>query len=193
MTKIIGLTGGIGSGKTTVAAIFKSHGIPVYIADDAGKEVMQSPQILSKIQDIFGTTIFENGVLDRKKLAAIVFNDPEKLNQLNAIVHPAVAEHFKLWVTAHQQSEFIIYESAILFESGGDKKCHKIISVYTPENTRIQRVIKRDSTSKEQILQRIQAQWTDEQRLEKSDFVINNDSLVNTQDQVVKILKLLLK
>ncbi|MGL2993783.1 dephospho-CoA kinase [Flavobacterium sp. TSSA_36] len=193
MTKIIGLTGGIGSGKTTVATIFKSHGIPVYIADDAGKEVMQSPQIISKIQDIFGTTLFENGVLDRKKLAAIVFNDPEKLNQLNAIVHPAVAEHFKLWVAAHQQSEFIIYESAILFESGGDKKCYKIISVYTPENTRIQRVIKRDSTSKEQILQRIQAQWTDEQRLEKSDFVINNDSLVNTQDQVVKILKLLLK
>lgn len=193
MTKIIGLTGGIGSGKSTVASLFKKHGIPVYIADDAGKEVMQSVTILSEIQRIFGDDVFEKGILDRKKLASIVFDDQYKLTQLNAIVHPAVANHFKLWFAEHQQFEFIIYESAILFESGGDAKCHKIITVVAPEDVRIQRVIRRDSTSETAIQQRMKMQWTDQQRAEKSDFIINNVSLVNTREQVVKILKFLLK
>ena len=191
MTKIIGLTGGIGSGKTTVATIFKAHGLPVYIADEAGKEVMKDPSILLAIQKAFGQTVFENGVLDRKKLASLVFSDKEKLQQLNAIVHPAVARHFASWLENHRNFDYVIYESAILFESGGDTKCHAVITVVASESIRIQRVIQRDAASKEQILQRMKAQWTDEQRLEKSQFVINNDSLVNTEKQVVKILNIL--
>lgn len=191
MTKIIGLTGGIGSGKSTVAALFSQHGIPVYIADDAAKEVMQSETIQEKIKEQFGDNLFIKGVLDRQALASVVFSNKEKLQQLNAIVHPAVAHHFNLWLDAHQECDTIIYESAILFESGGDKKCDTVITVLAPEALRIERVMARDATTKEKIIQRMQMQWTDEQRLEKSDFVINNSSLVNTKEQVVKILNFL--
>ena len=191
MTKIIGLTGGIGSGKTTVANYFKELGVPVYIADDAAKEVMQSEAILYDIRKTFGDTIFDKGILIREKLASIVFTNSEKLQQLNAIVHPAVAQHFKTWLSNYQQSPFIIYESAILFESGGDQKCDKIITVTAPEAIRIERVIGRDSTTKEQVLQRINSQWTDAKRIEKSDFVIENTDFNETKAQIVKILKIL--
>ena len=191
MTKIIGLTGGIGSGKTTVANYFKELGVPVYIADDAAKEVMQSEAILYDIRKTFGDTIFDKGILIREKLASIVFTNSEKLQQLNAIVHPAVAQHFKTWLSNYQQSPFIIYESAILFESGGDQKCDKIITVTAPEAIRIERVIGRDSTTKEQVLQRMNSQWTDAQRIAKSDFVIENTDFNETKAQIVKILKIL--
>lgn len=191
MTKIIGLTGGIGSGKTTVANYFKELGVPVYIADDAAKEVMQSEAILSAIRQTFGDAIFENKTLIRPKLASIVFSNPEKLQQLNAIVHPAVALHFKDWLSNYQQFPFIIYESAILFESGGDQKCDKIITVTAPEAMRIERVVERDTTTKEQVLQRIKSQWTDSQRIAKSDFVIENTDFNKTKAQIVKILKIL--
>lgn len=191
MTKIIGLTGGIGSGKTTVANYFKELGVPVYIADDAAKEVMQSEAILFNIRKTFGDTIFDKGILIREKLASIVFTNPEKLQQLNAIVHPAVAQHFKTWLSNYQQYSFIIYESAILFESGGDQKCDKIITVTAPVAIRIERVIGRDSTTKEQVLQRINSQWTDAKRIEKSDFVIENTDFNETKAQIVKILKIL--
>ncbi|MEM0576792.1 dephospho-CoA kinase [Flavobacterium polysaccharolyticum] len=191
MTKIIGLTGGIGSGKTTVANYFKELGVPVYIADDAAKEVMQSEAILYDIRKTFGDTIFDKGILIREKLASIVFTNSEKLQQLNAIVHPAVAQHFKTWLSNYQQSPFIIYESAILFESGGDQKCDKIITVTAPVAIRIERVIGRDSTTKEQVLQRINSQWTDAKRIEKSDFVIENTDFNETKAQIVKILKIL--
>lgn len=191
MTKIIGLTGGIGSGKTTVANYFKELGVPVYIADDAAKEVMQSGAILFNIRKTFGDTIFDKGILIREKLASIVFTNPEKLQQLNAIVHPAVAQHFKTWLSNYQHYSFIIYESAILFESGGDQKCDKIITVTAPVAIRIERVVGRDSTTKEQVLQRINSQWTDAKRIEKSDFVIENTDFNETKAQIVKILKIL--
>lgn len=191
MTKIIGLTGGIGSGKTTVANCFKELGVPVYIADDAAKGVMQSETILSDIRKIFGDAVFEDTTLVRQKLAAIVFADQEKLKQLNTIVHPAVAKHFKTWLYTHQQFPFIIYEAAILFESGGDQKCDKIITVTAPEAIRIERVIGRDTTTREQVLQRMNSQWTDAQRIAKSDFVIENIDFNMTKSQIVKILKIL--
>ncbi|MGL2986256.1 dephospho-CoA kinase [Flavobacterium sp. RSSA_27] len=191
MTKIIGLTGGIGSGKTTVANYFKELGVPVYIADDAAKEVMQSEDILTAIRKTFGDAIFENQILNRQKLASIVFANPKKLQQLNAIVHPAVAQHFKTWLSNYQQFPFIIYEAAILFESGGDQKCDKIITVTAPEAMRIERVMERDATTKDQVLQRMNSQWTDAKRLAKSDFVIENIDFNKTKAQIVKILKIL--
>src|SRR5688572_21541422 len=118
MTKIIGLTGGIGSGKTTVANEFLSLGIPVYITDLEAKKLMQSDSVLDQIKSEFGDTVFENGILIREKLSEIVFNDNKRLAKLNSIVHPAVKQHFREWLLEHKNDPFVIYESAILFESG---------------------------------------------------------------------------
>ena len=191
MTKIIGLTGGIGSGKTTVANHFIEAGIPVYIADDGARKIMQSPEILREIEKIFGSSIFENGVLNRQKLAEIVFNNPDKLKQLNGIIHPAVKKHFGNWILNHKNSPFVIYEAAILYEGGSYKDCDKIITVTAPLETRIERVIQRDKTSRENVLKRIKMQWTDDQRLGKSDFVIENINPEITKSEVGKILKIL--
>jgi dephospho-CoA kinase len=189
--KIIGLTGGIGSGKTTVANHFIGAGIPVYIADDEARKIMQSPEILREIEKIFGSVIFKNEVLNRQKLAEIVFSNSDKLKQLNAIIHPAVKKHFGNWILNYKNSPFVIYETAILFESGSYKDCDKIITVTAPLETRIERVIQRDKTSRENVLKRIKMQWTDDQRLGKSDFVIENINPEITKSEVGKILKIL--
>ncbi len=191
MTKIIGLTGGIGSGKTTIANYLKSLGIPVFIADDEAKKVIQSLEVLAQIQKVFGAFVFENGNLNKQQLATIVFANPEKLQQLNAIVHPAVKKQFKAWVAQHNTVPFVVYEAAILFESGSNENCDYIISVTAPLNTRIERVIQRDNCSKEQVLDRISAQWTDEQRAAKSDFVIENSDSQKTKNTINEILKIL--
>ena len=191
MMKIIGLTGGIGSGKTTVANHFTGAGIPVYIADDEARKIMQSPEILREIKKIFGSVIFKNEVLNRQKLAEIVFSNSDKLKQLNAIIHPAVKKHFGNWILNYKNSPFVIYETAILFESGSYKDCDKIITVTAPLETRIERVIQRDKTSRENVLKRIKMQWTDDQRLDKSDFVIENINPEITKSEVGKILKIL--
>lgn len=190
-TKIIGLTGGIGSGKTTVAKYMESLGIPVYISDVEAKKVMELPQIILKIQAAFDNEITTNNKLDRAKLATIVFNNPEKLKQLNAIVHPAVKSHFESWVREHKKDTIIVKEAAILFESGSYKDCDAIISVVAPLETRIERVIKRDATSREKIMQRINNQLTDEDRIVRSQYVITNIALDDTKIQVDKILNLL--
>lgn len=191
MTKIIGLTGGIGSGKTTIANHFMAAGIPVYIADDEARKIMQSDEIITKIEKTFGTAIFDNGILNREKLSGIVFEDPEKLKLLNAIIHPAVKKHFSNWILNHKNAPYIIYEAAILFESGSYKECDIIITVTAPLESRIQRVIQRDKTTRENVLRRINMQWNDEKRIEKSDFVIENDTLEIAKSAVDKILKIL--
>jgi len=191
MTKIIGLTGGIGSGKTTIANYFNELGVPVYIADDGAKKIMQSENIIEEIKTVFGETIFENNILNRSKLAEIVFKDKGKLAQLNAIVHPAVKEDFEVWLLQHKNYEYIIYEAAILFESGRYKECDFVITVTAPVEIRIERVLKRDNTTREQVLSRMQMQWNDENRISRSNFVINNSNLKNAKEEVVKILKIL--
>ena len=191
MTKIIGLTGGIGSGKTTIAKYFQSFGIPVYIADDEARKIMQSSEIIDAIKNTFGDVIFENGILNREKLAKIVFNEPEKLEKLNNIVHPAVKKHFEQWLLENKKVTYVIYEAAILFESGRYKDCDFIVTVTAPIDSRIQRVVDRDKTTRELVLKRINAQWTDEKRISKSDFVIENISLENAKLEVDRILKIL--
>lgn len=187
----IGLTGGIGSGKTTIAKYFKSLGIPVYIADDQAREIMKTTAVVNAIRETFGNSCFEGEVLQRDKLAQIVFNDSEKLQQLNSIVHPAVKQHFKQWLLDHDKFPLIIYEAAILFESGNYKEFDKTITVTAPLASRIQRVMERDNTTKEQVMQRVNAQWTDEQRILKSSFVIENTSIESAKTQTDKILKIL--
>jgi dephospho-CoA kinase len=191
MTKIIGLTGGIGSGKTTVANHFRSLGIPVYIADDEARKIMNSDRIIKAIKESFGETIFENNILKRARLAEIVFANPDKLKVLNAIVHPAVKKHFKEWLLEHAAFPLVVYEAAILFESGSYKDFDWIISVSAPLEARIHRVIERDKTSRELVLKRINAQWTDEQRISKSDFVIDNVDAEITKMKTEEILKIL--
>jgi dephospho-CoA kinase len=191
MTKVIGLTGGIGSGKTTIANYFNEMGVPVYIADDGARNVMKSDDIIEEIKISFGEALFENNILNRAKLAEIVFNDKDKLAELNAIVHPAVKKDFEVWLLQHKSYQYVIYEAAILFESGRYKECDLIITVTAPEEVRIERVLKRDNTTREQVLSRMEMQWNDENRISRSNFVINNDNLKNAKEEVVKILKIL--
>lgn len=192
MPKIIGLTGGIGSGKTTIANYLVSLGYPVYIADDAGRKVMQKQEIIDAIKEKFGLEIFENNLLNRAKLAKIVFDNPEQLKKLNAIVHPAVKEDFKNWLTRYLESPLVFYESAILFESGSYNDFDVIITVIAPLEKRIARVLERDNSNREQVLNRINAQWTDEQRISKSDFVIENLNIDLAKQKMDEFLKILL-
>ncbi|KAB1154407.1 dephospho-CoA kinase [Flavobacterium luteum] len=189
MTKIIGLTGGIGSGKTTIANYFAEKGIPVYIADDEARKITESPEILISIRKIFGDEVFNNEKLDRVKVSQIVFNDKDKLKQLNAIIHPAVKKHFKSWVLQNSNFDFVVYETAILFESGSYKQCDFVISVIAPIETRIKRVMIRDSISREDVLKRMENQWLDEQRIKNSDFIIENTNKKEMMLQVDEILK----
>jgi dephospho-CoA kinase len=191
MTKIIGLTGGIGSGKSFVAQYMKSVGIPVYIADEEAKKLMASAEMEQEVTKALGSEILTDGHIDKNKLAQLVFNHPDKLQILNSIVHPKVKQHFDQWVQHHKTHPLLVKETAILFESGSYIDCDSIITVTAPMELRIQRVIHRDHTSKEQVLQRIQNQWTDEQRIAKSDYTINNISVKETESQVNEILNLL--
>lgn len=189
MTKIIGLTGGIGSGKTTIAKYIQSLGIPVYIADDAAKKIMELPETISSIKQVFGSEVFENEKLSKEKLAKIVFNNSQNLKQLNQIVHPAVKRDFDEWFSKQKEFPFVVKEAAILFESGSYKDCDAIITVEAPLDTRIQRVMKRDNTNLESVMSRVNNQWTDEMRAAKSDYVVENVDIKKAMLQIDEILK----
>lgn len=193
MTKIIGLTGGIGSGKTTVANLFRGYGVPVYIADSAAKKILDKPEITAMVIKTFGETIRDANKIDRQKLAAVVFDNPEKLEQLNAIIHPAVKQDFMDWVAKNSDSDIVIKEAAILFESGTHADCDAVITVTAPVETRIARVIARDKISRDAVLQRIENQWDDKRKAALSDFVIENIDPADTARQVKEILKKLQK
>lgn len=193
MTKIIGLTGGIGSGKTTVARRFQALGVPVYIADLEARKIMELSSTLQKITDEFGDSILDNQILNREKLANIVFKNPQKLQKLNSIIHPLVKEHFQDWVQKNKEANFVIKEAAILFESGSYKDCDKIIAVTAPQEIRIRRVLERDNSDYESVMKRIENQWTDEMRIAKSDYIIENLELENTMNQVDILYKELKK
>ena len=192
MTKIIGLTGGIGSGKTTIANYFKTLGIPVYIADDEARKITDNPEILKEIETLFGNSVFDDNQLNRQKVARIVFDDPKKLQQLNAIIHPAVKKHFENWLKQHLNEPFVIKETAILFESGSYKDCDIIITVIVPFEIRIKRVMERDKISREAVLKRIKQQWSDDQKIEKSTYIIVNLERESAKRQVEEILKILI-
>lgn len=191
MAVIIGLTGGIGSGKTTLVNYMVSLGIPVFIADEEAKKAMQSPHVLEEVKTSFGPAIFENGHLNRQQLASIVFSNPDKLKILNSIIHPEVKRLFAIWLDQHKTVPFVVYEAAILFESGSYQNCDYIITVTAPLEDRITRVMQRDNCSREQVLQRINAQWTDEERAAKSNFVIDNTNSKSAKNEIDKILKIL--
>ncbi|MEW5675763.1 dephospho-CoA kinase [Flavobacterium enshiense] len=189
MTKIVGLTGGIGSGKSTIANYFSEMGVPVYIADEAAKEIMDLPEVVKKVQAVFEENVIENKCLNRKKIAELVFSSPEKLKALNKIVHPEVKKHFLEWVRQHSKYPFVIKEAAILFESGTYIDCDKIILVTAPEEIRIQRVMNRDKVTEKQVLDRLKNQWNDEKKIALSDYIIQNINLENAKQKAEEILK----
>jgi len=172
----VGITGGIGSGKSTVCKVFKGLGIPVFEADPVAKQLMTSdPEIRLALIEAFGTAVYlPDGTVDRKYLAALVFNDESLLAKLNSIVHPAVLKEFNEWCST-KQTTYILHEAAILFESGFYKLMDKIIAVVTDEDERIERVMKRDKTTIELVRQRIQNQMSDAERIKMADFVISNN------------------
>lgn len=189
MSKIIGLTGGIGSGKTTVAKLFEAEGIPVYYSDEEAKKILDVPEITALVVQKIGVSILDSNTINRKKLAEIVFREPQKLAELNAIVHPAVKLHFDTWLTNHDSFPFVVKEAAILFESGAYKYCDIILSIVASEEIRIQRVMQRDQCSREAVIDRLKNQFTDNQRVEKSDFVIVNENLDETKKEFKNFLK----
>lgn len=191
MTKVIGLTGGIGSGKTTVSKMFEALGVPVYNSDSEAKKIMLLPETIVLLKSNFGNDFFENDILNRKKLSDLVFINPEKLNELNAVVHPFVKKDFIVWLKKNENVKFVIKESAILFESKTNINCDKIITVIAPLYLRMQRIVERDNLVFHEIVKRINNQLSDEKKVEKSDFVIENTDLEMTKNQVLEIYKIL--
>ena len=191
--KIVGLTGGIGSGKTTVAKQFMALGIPVYIADEEAKKLMNTSKIIQrKLIQLFGNEAYTGSNLNKPFIANIIFNDKTFLQKMNAIVHPKVANHFKKWVSK-QKAPYIIKEVAILFENDGYKQCDYVITVTAPLEIRMERLMKRDETTKEKIEAIIKNQWTDAEKIKLSNFIITNTALENTIKQVVEIHNKILK
>jgi dephospho-CoA kinase len=189
----IGLTGGIGSGKTTVAKIFETLGVPVYYADDAAKRLMATHAPLKNaIIQNFGEDVYPGGTLNRKRLATIVFNDRQKLDLLNSLVHPLTIKDSDEWIQ-RQTSAYVIREAALLFESGAHKNLDKIIGVSAPENLRVKRVMDRDNVSETEIIQRMSHQMKEADKIKRCDFIIRNDEIHPVLPQVLELDKLFRK
>lgn len=191
--KVVGLTGGIGSGKSTIARLFAALGIAVYDSDTEAKKLINtSAEIKKRIVEVFGAEAYAEGVYNRAYMADIVFRNPDKLAVLNSIVHPVLADHFSKWV-ALQTSPYVIKEAAILFESGSYKNCDFIITVIAPEALRISRCMSRDGSTEAQVRARMAQQWTDAQRIALSDAVIENINLEETEKRVRELNNLFIK
>lgn len=193
MMKIIGVTGGIGSGKTTIINYIKSKGFAVYIADDAGKTVMQKPEIIQQINELFNNNVLlPDGFLDRSKIASLVFNDNDLLQKLNNIVHPAVGLDFEEFKKENASEKVIFKETAVLFESGSYKNCDATILITAPLEIRINRVMQRDGITKEQVESRIKNQLSDDQKAALATYIVENIDLKqafkSVDDIIIKIL-----
>ncbi|MDP5082191.1 MAG: dephospho-CoA kinase [Winogradskyella sp.] len=190
---IIGLTGGIGSGKTTISKCFASFGIPIYIADDEAKLLMTRSKVVKrKLVQLFGDLAYVDGELNRPYLASKIFKDKALLLKMNAIVHPKVASHFKRWLKK-QDAPYVIKEVAIIFENNFESQYDKIITVIADKDLRINRVMKRDGASKEKIEAIITNQLSDAEKIKKSDFVITNNDLELAKKEAKEIHLQILK
>jgi dephospho-CoA kinase len=183
----LGVTGGIGSGKTSVCRVFNTLGIPVFSADPEARSIMENEAAIIKgINSIAGRDVYPGGKLDRMSLAKLIFNDPEKLKKVNALVHPAVFGRFIEWAKG-QSAPYVIIEAAILFESGGNKLVDKVLSVIAPEEERIERVMHRNNLTREQVTERMRNQISDEKRIELSDYLVHNSENDMIIPSVLKI------
>ncbi|MBW6498065.1 MAG: dephospho-CoA kinase [Bacteroidales bacterium] len=184
----VGLTGNIGSGKTTVCRVFEILGVPVYYADLRARAIMEKDEVVEQVAGAFGREVLdENGQLKRKVLAALVFNNKEKLERLNAIVHPLVREDYSNWASTKLNHAYVMQEAAILFETGMAASFDKVIVVAAPLQLRIARVQQRDGVGREEVLRRAANQFDEKILLEKADFVIHNDDSQLVIPQVLAI------
>ena len=191
-SKIFGLTGGIGSGKTTVAKMIENMGFPVYYSDSRAKELVNESQFLkSKITQLLGEESYDKqGVYNRKFVSTIVFDNPEKLQALNAIIHPAVKSDFQNWLQKNADKEFVFKETALLFELDLDKACYKSVLVTAEDNSRIKRVMDRDSKTYREVQSIMAKQMPEKDKIKRADFVIyNNGALEELQTEVEKTIK----
>jgi dephospho-CoA kinase len=189
----VGLTGGIGSGKSLIAEMFKLLRVPVLHADDTARYLMEhDTKLKSAIGQLFGKEVYENGRLNRPFLASVVFNDKAKLEQLNTLVHPATIAFAQQWA-ASQTTPYTIKEAAIFFESGSYKDMDKMIGVYAPVEMRLERAMRRDNATAEVIRQRMDKQMNEEEKMKRCDFVIYNDGTKSVIDQVLNLHQQLLE
>ncbi len=190
---IVGITGGIGSGKSTVCKVFETLGMPVFNSDDEAKSVYTDfPEVLEAVRSQFGDIVFSGVELNKAALASIVFENEEALRKLNQLIHPLVRSKFDKWVEK-QNSPYVLREAAILIESGAAADCDFVILVKAPESVRIERVLLRNGLSEVQIKQRMTAQMSDDEKSPKSDFIINNDGSELVLHQILKIHQSLLQ
>jgi dephospho-CoA kinase len=190
---IVGLTGGIGSGKTTVAEVFKKlDSVAVYIADVEARKIMNSSDVIrTQLLQAFGKETYKGSELNRQYLANTVFESEEKLTILNNIVHPEVKKHFLDFATRNTHKAYVLYESAILFESNSSQQCDFVISVFLDKEERIKRVLDRDKTTEKEVLSRINSQWKEDKKLLSSNYIIVNYAIQDTKKLVLKIHNIL--
>jgi len=193
MTLKIGLTGNIGSGKTSVAQVFEVLGVPVFYADNESKKLFEESDVKQQLAQLFGNDVItKSKEVDKQKLASIVFTDKEKLQQLNELLHPLVYKRYVEWIDK-QQASYTILEAAILFESGFDEYVNQSICVYATKRSRMKRIINRDHFEKEQIEARMNNQWSDQEKNNRADYIIDNNEDKMIIPQILKIHKKLLK
>lgn len=191
--KVIGLTGGIGSGKTTVANMFRELGVPVYVADLEAKNLMNTSKVIKRqLIEKFGSQAYANGELNRNFLAAKVFNDEVELQKINSIVHPKVKEHFDKWLSK-QTSPYVIKEVAIIFEHNRQDEYDAIILVVSDKQQRLERVMKRDNSTREKVISIMNNQMADDVKIPLSNYIIENTTLQSTKAQVEEIHKTLIE
>lgn len=190
--KIVGLTGGIGSGKTTIASMFEELGIPVYYADTEAKKLMNTSQtIRHDLIGLMGPDAYKNDEINRPYISKQVFKNKKMLGQLNAIVHPAVKKHFRNWVK-EQASRYIIQENALIFEKNQASAYDYIITITAPVETRISRVMKRSAITRGQVMDRIENQMEESLKISNSSFVIHNLDLSKSREEVLRIHRTLM-
>jgi len=185
---IVGLTGGMGTGKTSILNLFKKKNINCFNSDFIAKKLMDN-DLKEEIKTLFGSDIYEKGKLNRKKISKIVFNDIKKLNKLNSIVHPAVRKNFRDFIKKNETDKFIVYETALLFETGFNRECDIIILIISPFKKRIERIMKRDGLLKSEIIRRINHQLPDKKKVDLSDYIIENDNWKNTLIEFENVFK----
>lgn len=183
----IGITGGIGSGKTTITKLFEHLGVPIYLADERAKWLMHNNfSIINKVNELFSPMAYINGELNRPHIAAMAFSNKKLIKQLNEIVHPAVANDFNEWVSA-QTTPYIIKEAALLFESGSYLELDAIVTVAAPLEVRVKRTMQRDNIGKEAVMKRIKNQLPDEVKSSAADYIINNNGNIPLLPQVLEL------
>lgn len=190
----VAITGGIGSGKSYVSAMLEERGIPVYNADTESKQLtLSNAKIRNKLIALLGEEVYANGELNKPMLASYLFASAENAVRINGIIHPVVKEDFKRWLTNHTEKDITAFESAILYEAGFEDTVDAVLMVFAPRELRLERAMKRDKVTREQIEVRMDAQMSEEEKCRRADFVVYNDGTLPLDEQLTSVINLLKK